>query len=98
MARIQAYAANYCPAGASTLVNTGPGGIHTLIATCNSTTPAAITLWDQTSAAPPALFTFFVSAYAPLILNLKDIGPLRFVTGLTVTCPAAATCFVVTEQ
>jgi hypothetical protein len=37
MARIRSYRANNCPPGATTTVASGPGGIHTLIATGNTT-------------------------------------------------------------
>jgi hypothetical protein len=96
MARIYAYRANYCPPSATTSVSTGPGGIHTIIASGNTT--AQITLYDNTAGSGNVLFSFFVSAYSPVILNLKDVGPIRFVTGLTVVCPAGSSCFVVTEQ
>jgi hypothetical protein len=98
MARIQAYRANYCSAGATLVVAAGPGAIHTIVCTSSSTTPAAVTFWDQTSAGSPALFTFYVNANAPVIFNFKDIGPMRFTNGLTIVTPASATCFVVTEQ
>ena len=96
MARIQSYRANYCPPGATTTVTSRPGGIHTLIASANTT--AQITLYDSTAGSGNVLISFFVSAYFGITMNLKDIGPIRFTTGLTVVCPAGASCFVVTEQ
>ena len=98
MARIQAYTNNYIGPGVTRTVVTGPGGIHTIIATCNSTTPALVAFYDQTSAAAPTLLGLYVSTYAPICFNMKDIGPIRFVTALTVAVAAGAACFVVTEE
>lgn len=98
MARIYAYRQNYCPPGASTSVAAGAGGIHTLIVTCNSTAPAQVILYDNTAASGNILFSLFVSAYAPVVFNLKDVGPIRFTTGLTVVCPASVAAFVVIER
>lgn len=98
MARINAYRTNVTGPGATNTIATGPGGIHTIICTSNSTTPATITLYDNTTAGTQTLILIYISAYAPFIFNSKDIAPLRFNTGLTVTCGANCTCFVVTEQ
>lgn len=98
MARIQAYRQNYCPPSASTTVATGAGGIHTIIATCNSTTPAQVTFYDNTAGSGNILLSLFVSAYHSITFNLKDVGPIRFTTGLTVVCPASIAVFVVIEK
>ena len=96
MARIQAYASQYCPPGATTTVVTGPGKIHTLIATASSA--VQIMLYDSTAGSGTVLLSLFVSAYGPIAFNLKDIGPIRFTTGLTVVVPAATACFLVIER
>ena len=95
MARIRAYSSNYCPPAATTVVATTPGAIHTLIAT--GSTAAQIICYDNTAGSGTVLLSFWVSAYAPVIFNLKDVGPIRFTTGLTVVCPANSACFVVIE-
>lgn len=98
MARITAYRQNYCPPGSTTTVVSGAGGIHSIIATCNSTTPGQIVFYDNTAGSGNILLTLFVSAYHAITFNLKDIGPIRFTTGLTVVTPASAAAFIVTES
>ena len=98
MARIQATTNNYIGPSTTKTVVTGPGAIHTIIATCNSTTPALISFYDQTSAAAPTLLALYVSTYSAIQFNLKDVGPIRFSTALTIACAAGCTCFVVTEE
>jgi hypothetical protein len=97
MARIKAYSNNYINPGATVTVATGPGGIHTIIATCNNATPQLLAFYDNTSASV-TLMALYISSATPILFNLKDIGPIRFTTGLTVVCPAGVTCFVVTEE
>ena len=96
MARIQAYSSQYCPPGAPTTVATGPGKIHTIIAT--ATSGLQIIFYDNTAGSGTVLFSIFVTAYAPVIFNLKDIGPIRFTTGLTAVVPASSACFLVIER
>lgn len=98
MARIQAYRQNYCPPGATTTVASGAGGIHSIIATCNSTTPGQLIFYDNTAGSGNILLSLFVSAYHAVTFNLKDIGPIRFTTGLTVVTPASVAAFVVIES
>jgi alpha-D-ribose 1-methylphosphonate 5-triphosphate synthase subunit PhnH len=96
MARIQAYSSQYCPPGATTTVASGPGKIHSLIATAASA--VQIGLYDNTTGSGTALLSLFVSAYGPISFNFKDVGPIRFHTGLTVVVPASSACFVVIEK
>ena len=95
MARIRAYHQNYCPPAATTVVASTPGAIHTIIAT--GSTAVQILFYDNTSGSGDVLLSVFVTAYAPVIFNLKDIGPIRFTSGLTIVCPASSACFVVIE-
>jgi hypothetical protein len=98
MARITAYRQNYCPPATTTTVASGVGGIHSIIATGNSTTPAQLVFYDNTAGSGNILLTLYVSAYHAIAFNLKDIGPIRFTTGLTVVCPAGVAAFVVIEK
>ena len=54
-----------------------------------------IIFYDNTAGSGTVLFSIYVTAYAPVIFNLKDIGPIRFNTGLTVVVPASSACFLV---
>jgi hypothetical protein len=95
MARIRAYRQNYCPPAATSVVAATPGAIHTIIAT--GSTAVQIMFYDNTAGSGNVLLSVFVSAYAPVVFNLKDAGPIRFTNGLTVVCPASSACFVVIE-
>jgi hypothetical protein len=95
MSRIQAFSSQYCPPGATTTVASSSGKIHTIIATAAS--GVQIIFYDNTAGSGTVLFSIFVTAYAPIAFNLKDVGPIRFTTGLTVVVPASAACFLVIE-
>ncbi|MEW5797348.1 MAG: hypothetical protein AB1772_13465 [Candidatus Zixiibacteriota bacterium] len=72
---------------------TGPGELHIIIATTESTTPVIVTYHDNTAASGNALLVFAIQSNAPMILILPAERPLRFSVGLTVTTPASTRAY-----
>lgn len=87
----------YVASGATRTLHTGPGKIYAIIATCSSTTPAALAMYDATSVTTPVLGSYTISAYAPLIIILPKETPMLFSNGLTVAAAANVNVFIITE-
>lgn len=98
MARIQAYASNYVPPATTSTLVSGPGAIHSILITTSAATPTTVIFYDNTIAAAPVLIAFLVNYQFPILWHSKDIGPIRFTSGLTVLSPAGCAVFVVTEE
>jgi hypothetical protein len=87
----------FLDSAASTTLHTGAGKIRAIMITCSSTTPASLTLYDNTAASGNVLLIASVSTYSPFILVLPKNYPLIFDTGLHGVCATNVRAFILTE-
>ena len=87
----------YITIGTTKTLHTGSGKILAIIATNTSSTPASLTLYDNTAASGTVLAVFSISYLTPLIIILPQNTPITFTTGLTAVTGATILAFIITE-
>jgi hypothetical protein len=89
---------NFIPPSSTSVLKSGTGKIHAILATSLSTTPATIVIYDNTSGSGNILHSFQVAAPHPVCIVLPNYLALRFYVGLTVVTPANVYCYLATEE
>ena len=78
-------------------LHSGAGKIRAIIVTGSSTTPASLTLYDNTAASGNILLVISASAYDSVVVVLPQNYPLIFNTGLYGVTATNCRAFILTE-
>ena len=98
MSKIYSGSSQRAPAGASTTIAPSPGKLWGFIVSSTNATGATIILYDNTAASGTVLMQIIITANnSPYAVNFPDYRPLKFSTGLTVTCPANTELIAIVE-